>query len=123
MDNDGPFFKSHVFCCTNERPAGHKRGSCKQKGSEDIRNYMKARAKELGLESVRVNGAGCLDRCELGPTVVIYPEGIWYTCQTREDADEILESHLKNGRPVERLRLANAQTELTPEQKNGAACC
>jgi (2Fe-2S) ferredoxin len=123
MNNSAPFFKSHVFCCTNERPAGHKRGCCKEKGAEDLRNYMKARAKEMGLEGVRINNAGCLDRCELGPTVVVYPEGVWYTCKTRDDADEILESHLKNGKPVERLRLSNDQTELTREQKNGAACC
>lgn len=67
---------------------------------------MKARAKELGLEKVRVNSSGCLDRCELGPTMVIYPEGIWYRYETREDVDEILRVHvLGNGR-VERLMLS-----------------
>lgn len=70
-----------------------------------MRNYMKARAKELGLADVRVNASGCLDRCELGPTVVIYPEGIWYTCRTIEDAEEILQTHLVGGGRVDRLML------------------
>lgn len=114
-----PFYKTHIFCCTNERPSGHPRGCCKEKGSEALRNYMKARAKEEGLDDVRVNGAGCLDRCELGATMVVYPEGVWYTCATRADVDEIIQSHLKDGVPVERLMLKNDQTELTEEQKAG----
>ena len=100
-----PYFRLHVFCCTNQRPEKHPRGSCAAKGSVDLRDYMKARAKELGLEGVRINSAGCLDRCELGPTVVVYPAGIWYRCATREDVDEILVRHLVEGRPVERLML------------------
>lgn len=100
-----PYYQAHVFCCVNERPAGHPRGCCKEKGAEKLRNYMKARAKELGLAEVRINQSGCLDRCELGPTVVIYPEGVWYSCQTIEDAEEILQRHLVEGRRVERLLL------------------
>ncbi len=100
-----PFYEAHVFCCTNERPAGHPRGCCKAKGSEKLRDYMKARAKEFGLSRVRVNTSGCLDRCELGPTVVIYPEGVWYHVETREDVDEILQTHLIGGGRVERLML------------------
>src|SRR6185437_15230089 len=73
------YYSSHIFCCTNTRPPGHPKGCCSVKGSEKLRNYMKVRAKELGLADVRVNAAGCLDRCELGPTMVIYPEGVWYT--------------------------------------------
>jgi len=61
--------------------------------------------KELGLGEMRVNSAGCLDRCDLGPVMVVYPEGVWYNYRTREDVDEIVESHLKGGKPVERLRL------------------
>lgn len=102
------FYKTHIFCCTNERPDGHPRGCCKARGADDVRNYLKARVKEEGIEGARVNAAGCLDRCELGPVLVIYPEGVWYRCATRADADEILESHLKNGKPVERLRLPDA---------------
>ena len=99
------FYRKHVFCCTNERPEGHPRGCCKAKGSEKLRNYMKARAKEFGLEDVRINSSGCLDRCELGPTMVIYPEGVWYRCRTREDIDEVLRTHVIEGGRVERLML------------------
>lgn len=100
-----PYYRCHVFCCLNVRPAGHPRGCCSAKGSVKLRDYMKARAKELGLSDVRVNASGCLDRCELGPTVVIYPEAVWYTCPTRADVDEILETHLVRGGRVERLML------------------
>lgn len=66
---------------------------------------MKAGVKALGIENVRVNTAGCLDRCELGPTMVIYPEGVWYSCKTKEDVDTVIKEHLQGGKPVERLRL------------------
>lgn len=99
------YYRLHVFCCTNERPAGHPRGSCAAKGSGRLRNYMKARAKELGLKDVRINSAGCLDRCELGPTMVVYPDGVWYRCETLEDVDAILQSHLVEGKRVDRLML------------------
>lgn len=101
----GPYYDAHVFCCTNRRPAGHPRGSCADKGSEDLRDYMKNRAKELGLKKVRINASGCLDRCELGPTVVIYPEGVWYAVKNKEDIDEVLQTHLVEGGRVERLML------------------
>lgn len=120
------YYKTHLFCCLNERPAGHPRGCCKEKGAERLRNYMKARVKELGLtETMRVNNAGCLDRCELGPVVVIYgendPAGTWYTWQSLEDAEEIIQSHLLKGEPVKRLMLTDDQKlELRPEQKQGA---
>jgi (2Fe-2S) ferredoxin len=106
MTHDPPlYYRQHVFCCTNERPAGHKRGCCKSKGSEKLRNYMKVRAKELGLAGVRINSAGCLDRCELGPSMVIYPEGVWYTVRTTDDVEEILRAHLVEGGRVERLMM------------------
>ena len=100
-----PYYRVHVFCCVNERPAGHPRGCCKEKGSEKLRNYMKARAKELGLHDVRINQSGCLDRCELGPTMVIYPEGVWYSCKTSADIDEVLVNHVQHGGRVPRLML------------------
>src|SRR5262249_49795201 len=100
-----PYYEAHVFCCTNRRPAGHPRGSCADKGSEDLRDYMKRRAKDLGLKKVRINSAGCLDRCELGPTVVIYPEGVWYSVTSKADIDEVLQTHLIDGGRVERLML------------------
>lgn len=116
MTDPRPYYTAHIFCCTNRRPDAHPRGSCAASGSEGLRDYMKARAKELGLKTVRVNSSGCLDRCELGPTVVIYPEGVWYTCRTRDDVDEILATHIVEGRRVERLMLDPDQTELRPEQ-------
>lgn len=99
------FYRLHVFCCTNKRPDDHPRGSCADKGSVDLRDYMKNKAKEMGLRGVRINSAGCLDRCEKGPAIVIYPEGIWYTMKTKEDVDLILESHLKGGKPVTSLMM------------------
>lgn len=66
---------------------------------------MKKRARQLGIAGVRVNRAGCLDRCEYGPAIVIYPEGVWYSCATTGDVDEILESHVVQGKRVERLML------------------
>jgi (2Fe-2S) ferredoxin len=100
-----PYFDVHLFVCTNRRPEGHKRGSCAARGSEKMKDYMKARVKELGLKGVRVNSAGCLDRCEFGPTMVIYPEGVWYHARTREDLDDILTVHVRDGGRVRRLML------------------
>jgi (2Fe-2S) ferredoxin len=98
-------FETHLFVCCNRRPDGHKRGSCAAKGSDQLRDYMKVRAKELGLPRVRVNMSGCLDRCERGPCVVIYPEGIWYRCASPEDVDAILERHVRDGGRVRSLML------------------
>lgn len=100
-----PYYRVHVFCCTNQRPAGHPRGCCLDKGALPLRNYMKARAKELDLAGVRINTAGCLDRCELGPTMVIYPEAVWYRCRTVEDVEEVLQVHVIGGGRVARLML------------------
>ena len=100
-----PYYKAHVFCCINERAPGHRRGCCKERGGAELRDYMKTRARELKINRVRINQSGCLDRCELGPVLVIYPEGIWYTYQTKEDVDEILQTHLIDGQVVSRLLL------------------
>ena len=81
------------------------RGCCAEKNAEELRDYMKARVKELGIAKTRVNNAGCLDRCELGPTMVIYPQGVWYSCKTKADIDEVIAEHLQGGRIVARLRL------------------
>jgi (2Fe-2S) ferredoxin len=105
MADPAPYYRTHVFCCVNERPEGHPRGCCKRKGSEKLRNYMKARAKELALDDMRINQSGCLDRCELGPTMVIYPEGVWYSYHSIEDVEEIIQRHLIKGERVERLML------------------
>ena len=103
------YYRLHVFCCTNQRPEGHPRSSCAERGSVDLRDYMKARAKELGLLGIRINSDGCLDRCELGPVVVVYPDGIWYHMETRQDVDEILEQHLQGRTPVQRLMLKDGE--------------
>jgi len=78
-------------------------------GVEKLRGYMREKARQLGIENIRCNAAGCLDRCEYGPNMVIYPEGVWYRYENTQDIDEIVETHLKNGGRVERLM-------LTPDQ-------
>jgi (2Fe-2S) ferredoxin len=116
-DDPAPWFEAHVFVCCNRRPDGHRRGSCAAKGSEALRDYMKARAKELGLKGVRVNMAGCLDRCECGPTVVVYPEGVWYKIETNADVDEVLAAHLVAGGRVPRLMLT--ERHVPPPKEAG----
>ncbi len=96
-DDPALYFSTHVFVCGNRRPEGHPRGCCASKGSEKIRDYMKVRVKELGIEGVRINQAGCLDRCELGPCAVLYPEGVWYKLDYFEAVDEVLEKHVQAG--------------------------
>jgi (2Fe-2S) ferredoxin len=101
------YYERHIFFCCNQREGGD-RPSCNAKGASEMRDYCKKRVKELGLTGEgkqRVNMAGCLDRCEEGPCVVVYPEAVWYTYVDRSDIDEIIEQHLKNGRIVERLRI------------------
>jgi (2Fe-2S) ferredoxin len=100
------YYRHHVFFCTNVRDDGSQ--CCAQCDAQDMRDYLKRRCKELGIArpgAVRVNTAGCMDRCAEGPVVVVYPEGVWYTYVDREDVDEILQEHLIGGRVVERLRL------------------
>lgn len=116
-EDPAPFFDAHVFACVNQRPEGHPRGCCKSKGADALRGYMKVRVKELGLDRVRVNQSMCLDRCEFGPTLVIYPEGIWYAPKTTEDIDEIVERHLLKGERVARLML---QPEDVVVQETGS---
>lgn len=99
------YFEAHLFVCCNRRPDGHPRGSCAARGSERLRDYMKVRAKELGLRNIRVNSSGCLDRCELGPCMVVYPEGIWYKIETDDNVDRILEQHIRDNSPIPELML------------------
>ena len=102
------YYERHVFFCVNDRGEGAERPSCNRCGSQELRDYAKARVKELGLHGqgkVRINQSGCLDRCEEGPTVVIYPEGTWYTYIDEDDIDEIIERHLLGGKEVERLKI------------------
>jgi len=97
-------YQHHLFICTNQRDDTDKRGCCSEKGSEVIRAAFKKEVEKRGLKAdVRVNQAGCLDTCAMGPSVVIYPEGIWYTVKTAADVTEIVETHLMGGKRVERL--------------------
>ncbi len=103
-----PYFERHIFFCLNERK--NNEACCAQHNAQAAFDHCKTRVKELGLNGpgqVRVNKAGCLDRCSAGPVAVVYPEGVWYSYVDTSDIDEIVESHLKNGQQVQRL--------LTPE--------
>jgi (2Fe-2S) ferredoxin len=107
-------FRHHVFVCENVRPPDDPRGSCGGKGSAEIRAALKAELARRGLKKqVRANAAGCLDACSEGPSIVVYPEGVWYGHVRVEDIPEIVESHLVNGVPVERLRLRRLEGEPT----------
>ena len=100
------YYQRHVFFCCNQREGGE--ACCNDHGAQAVRDYAKKRVKELGLAGkgkVRINQAGCLDRCEEGPVLVIYPEAVWYTYVDRQDVDEIIDEHLMRGRVVERLRI------------------
>lgn len=108
-------FKYHVFVCENRRDPADPRGSCGAKGSEAIRSAMKDEIAKRGLKQlVRANASGCLDACADGPTVVVYPDGIWYGRVRAEDVPEIVESHLQNGVPVERLRMRKYEVFFGP---------
>jgi (2Fe-2S) ferredoxin len=104
--SDKPYYEHHVFFCVNTRDDG--RPSCGKRGAIEVQQYAKRRIKELGLnghEKIRINQSGCLDRCEEGPVLVVYPEGTWYTYVDTSDIDEIIESHLIGGKVVERLKI------------------
>ncbi len=105
------YYHRHIFCCVNERPGDDPRGCCLAKGSPALRDYMKTQVRKLKIKKTRVNASKCLDRCELGPTMVIYPEGVWYTYRCEADVDEILQTHVIGGGRVERLMLLPDQRE------------
>jgi (2Fe-2S) ferredoxin len=104
IENSSPYFKRHIFFCLNERK--NNEACCAQQGGQEAFDHCNAQVKSLGLAGpgeVRVNKAGCLDRCSGGPVAVVYPEGVWYSYVDKADIDEIVESHLKNGQVVQRL--------------------
>jgi len=104
--NQPRYFAQHVFFCCNQRNDG--RTSCEDHGANALRDYCKSQVKKLGLagtRKTRINMAGCLDRCEQGPVAVVYPEGVWYRYANKADIDEIIESHLKGGVSVARLKI------------------
>ncbi|NBX90718.1 MAG: (2Fe-2S) ferredoxin domain-containing protein [Betaproteobacteria bacterium] len=101
-----PYFERHIFFCLNERK--NQEACCAQSGAQAAFDHCKGRVKALGLAGpgqVRVNKAGCLDRCAGGPVAVVYPEGAWYSFVDLSDIDEIVDCHLKEGRVVTRLLL------------------
>lgn len=100
------YYKRHVFFCCNQRAPGE--ACCNNHGAQKMRDYAKDRIKSLklaGQGKIRVNMAGCLDRCTEGPVMVVYPEAVWYTYIDREDIDEIIREHLQHGRVVARLKI------------------
>jgi (2Fe-2S) ferredoxin len=100
------YFQRHIFFCLNHRENGE--ASCANHDAQAGFDHCKARVKAgklAGPGGVRVNKAGCLDRCAGGPVAVVYPEAVWYTYVDNDDIDEIVESHLKNGVVVDRLVL------------------
>ena len=100
------YYRRHVFFCCNQRDPPEK--CCANAGALDMRGYAKARIKALGLngqDNVRINQSGCLDRCDEGPIVVVYPEAVWYTYVDRDDIDEIIDRHVVGGEVVERLKI------------------
>jgi (2Fe-2S) ferredoxin len=103
-----PGYQHHLFVCQNERDETAARPSCANTGGKQLRDALKDAVKAAGLKrTVRVNSAGCLDQCEHGPVVVVYPEAVWYGFVLPRDAQEIVQEHLLHGRPVERLRLSS----------------
>ncbi|HVV87518.1 MAG TPA: (2Fe-2S) ferredoxin domain-containing protein [Kofleriaceae bacterium] len=108
-----PSFERHVFVCVNERPPDNPKGSCKARGGVEVRDTLKAELARRGLKGqIRANNAGCLDQCERGVTVVVYPEQVWYGGVTPADVPEIVDRHLIGGEVVERLLLPD-QPHLT----------
>ena len=98
------YYRHHIFFCLNKRDNGE--ACCADHHAQEAFDRCKAKVKSLGLNGpgqVRVNKAGCLDRCQGGPIAVVYPEGTWYTYVDAHDIDEIVESHLRDGQVVERL--------------------
>ena len=104
MENQPPYYQRHIFFCLNQREGGES--SCAPHGAQAAFDRCKSQAKSLGLlgaGKVRVNKAGCLDRCAGGPIAVVYPEGVWYSYVDEADVDEIVQSHLRDGVVVQRL--------------------
>lgn len=103
------FYQQHVFCCTNQRGPDAKRRCCAAGNSDALRDYMKKKVKALGINTaenrIRINSAGCLDRCEQGPVLVIYPEGVWYRYDSEADIDAIIQAHFIDRQPLPRLML------------------
>lgn len=104
-----PTFTHHIFVCCNQRSPGHRRGCCDPSGSQELRGAFKAEVARRGLKpQVRANKAGCLDQCEHGPTVAIYPQGIFYGGVTPGDVQRIVEQTVMQGVVLEDLQIADS---------------
>lgn len=101
------YYDKHVFFCTNQRMDGS--ACCNNHRAQKARDYVKDKVKELGISNlqnnIRINSAGCMDRCDEGPVIVVYPDGTWYTYVDESDLDEIITEHLQHGRVVKRLKI------------------
>ena len=101
-----PPFERHIFVCCNRREPDHPRGCCDPAAGEVLQKAFKKALAERGLNRrVRANKSGCLDQCEHGPTVVVYPDAVWYGFVTEADIAEIIDRHVVGGTPVARLQL------------------
>jgi (2Fe-2S) ferredoxin len=98
------FYEKHIFFCTNLRK---EKVSCGKHNSQELRDYMKKRVKELAIKKVRINSSGCLNRCKLGPLVVSYPEGNWYKISSKEDVDLFIDELLIKRRTFKKNLIEN----------------
>lgn len=96
-------YKAHVFACFTQRPPQHPRGSCGARGAAPLWERLGRRIEANRNPEITMTSAGCLSFCQAGPIMVVYPQGVWYAPKTVEDIDEIFDSHLVGGKPVERL--------------------
>lgn len=104
-----PDWKHHVFVCTNKRPPGHPKGSCAERGANEVLAALTDLVEQRELfETVKVNASNCLGPCRSGPTIVVYPENTWYAGVKIADVPEIVESHFVQGKPVQRLVFSEA---------------
>ena len=98
-----PHYDFHVFICQNQRPEGATRGCCMSKNSGKLLEYMQTTIKNLGIKNIRINKSGCLNECERGVSMVIYPDATWYSIKTEEDIDKIVQTHILNKGRVDDL--------------------
>ena len=97
--------QKHVFVCATQRPDGHPRGSCGQRGcSEVVDEFTRQWMQRQLIPQVLVTPSSCIGPCGMGPNVLVYPEGILYSNVTKADVAEIFDEHLLGDKPVERLR-------------------
>lgn len=100
------YYQHHLFICTHQREAGET--CCANHPAQTLLAYAKEQLKIHQLDGpakCRVNKSGCMNRCSKGPIMVVYPEGVWYRYQNKDDIDEIIREHLQAGRVVERLKV------------------